>query len=236
MTFSFTSCDLAPSPSASNPGESPITGEPNTLKTTLSTAARLFAASLLLLASTRTVSAAAQPALSRTEFQGLLQRFVSQEYLKGFRHLGDERDFDHGHLLFDESSKLIAILYHTQELAGDSRPGGDYGYIDPAGRNWIQWVNDGRVENAAQYLRANYPSTATWDYFRVLELPALQARHTVLPKMLDPKLGVDASKTAQWVFTRVACGGAAPSSASASSEMRVVLPTKEEVCLSLSAT
>lgn len=193
---------------------------------------------MLLFTTARTVRAASvPPALSRSEFQGLLQHFVSQEYLKGFRHLGDERDFDHGHLLFDGQSKLIAILYHTQELAGDHRPGSDFGYIDPAGRNWIQWVEDGRVENAARYLRKDYPATATWDYFRALELPALQARHTVLPKMLDPKLGVDASKTSQWVFTRISCGGGSPSSVSAAaSSLRVVLPTKEEICLTLSAS
>ncbi|MFI5349440.1 MAG: hypothetical protein ACHQ2Z_07845 [Elusimicrobiota bacterium] len=168
------------------------------------------------------------------EFQGLLQHFVDQAYLKGFRHLGDERDFDHGHLLYDANSNLVAILYHTQELAADHRAGSDFGYIDPGARNWIQWVNDGRIENAARYLRTDYPATATWDYFRTLELPALQSRHTVLPKMLDPKLGVDASKTAQWVFTRVQCAGAPP--ASAADALRVVLPTKEEVCLTLSAT
>jgi hypothetical protein len=176
--------------------------------------------------------ASVSPALSRTAFQGLLQHFVDQAYLKGFRHLGDERDFDHGHLLFDEQSNLIAILYHTQELAADHRAGSDFGYIDPGARNWIQWL-DGRVENAARYLRKDYPATATWDYFRALELPALRARHTVLPKMLDPKLGVDASKTAQWVFTRVRC---AQAPAAADSGLRVVLPTKEEVCLTLSAS
>ena len=176
--------------------------------------------------------------MSRAAFQGLLQRFVSQEYLKGFKHLGDERDFDHGHFLFDAQSKLVAILYHTQELAGDHRPGSDFGYIDPGARNWIQWVNDGRVENAARYQRRDYPSTATWDYFRVLELPALESHHTVLPKMLDPKLGIEPAKTEQWVFTRVRCENA-PTSASASAasgDLRVVLPNKEEVCLSLSAT
>jgi hypothetical protein len=198
-------------------------------------AARRLAVGLLILASARTARAAAVPAaLSKTEFQGLLQHFVDQAYLKGFRHLGDERDFDHGHLLYDSNSNLVAILYHTQELAADHRAGSDFGYIDSSARNWIQWVNDGRIENAARYLRTDYPATATWDYFRTLELPALQSRHTVLPKMLDPKLGVDASKTAQWVFTRVQCGSAA--GAAAPDALRVVLPTKEEVCLTLSAT
>lgn len=197
----------------------------------------LIALALPLTASAQTAATAQLP-LSRAAFQGLLQSFVSQEYLKGFRHLGDERDFDHGHLLFDDHDKLVAILYHTQELAGDAHKGDGFGYIDPGARNWIQWVNDGRVENAARYQRRAYPSTATWDYFRVLELPALESHHTVLPKMLDPKLGIDPAKTAQWVFTRVNCTAAAAPAASASSmgEMRVVLPNKEEVCLSLSAT
>ena len=198
----------------------------------MSCVSRVLAASLFLLASARSAGAAA-PALSPTRFQGLLQNFVDRAYLKGFRHLGDERDFDHGHLLFDGQSKLVAILYHTQELAGDHRRGSDFGYIDPGARNWIQWVDDGRIENAARYLRKDYPATAAWDYFRALELPALRARHTVLPKMLDPKLGVDAAKTAQWVFTRVQCAGPAPAAAGG---LRVVLPNKEEVCLALAAS
>jgi hypothetical protein len=204
------------------------------LKNTLGLLLCLLAAALPLSASAQ-APAAAQPPLSPAAFQGLLQRFVSQEYLKGFRHLGDERDFDHGHLLFDGRDKLVAILYHTQELAGDAHSGDGFGFIDPGARNWIQWVDDGRVENASRYQRRAYPSTATWDYFRVLELPALESHHTVLPKMLDPKLGIDPAKTAQWVFTRVSCSGAAPASG-ALGEMRVVLPSKEEVCLSLSAT
>jgi len=208
----------------------------NHLKNTIGRFACLLALTFPLAASvSASDSAPAQPPLSRAAFQGLLQSFVSQEYLKGFRHLGDERDFDHGHLLFDGQSKLVAILYHTQELAGDHR-GDGFGYIDPGARNWIQWVSDGRVENAARYQRSAYPSTATWDYFRVLELPALESHHTVLPKMLDPKLGIDPAKTAQWVFTRVNCSAAAPAAAGSMGEMHVVLPNKEEVCLSLSAT
>ena len=203
------------------------------LKIKPSNVARCLLAGLLIALSAQAACAVAPPALSRTAFQELLQRFVDHAYLKGFRHLGDERDFDHGHLLFDGQSKLVAILYHTQELAADHPAGDDFSYIDPGARNWIEWVSDGRIENAARYLRKDYPETATWNYFRLLELPALQARHTVLPKMLDPKLGVDPSKTAQWVFTRVRCRDAAPERADG---LRVVLPTKEEICLALSAS
>lgn len=216
--------------------EEPDNRRTNHLKNPIRRFACLIALALPLAASAQSPAPAQLP-LSRAAFQGLLQSFVSQEYLKGFRHLGDERDFDHGHLLFDGQSKLVAILYHTQELAGDHSKSDGFGFIDPGARNWIQWVSDGRVENAARYQRASYPSTATWDYFRVLELPALQSHHTVLPKMLDPKLGIDPAKTAQWVFTRVSCSASAPEASSSSmGEMKVVLPNREEVCLSLSAT
>lgn len=218
-----------PSPPATPPSRPP-TGGPRALKHELTIAARTLTAGLLLLVSSKAApAAAAPPPLTPGAFQALLQRFVNKEYLKGFRHLGDERDFDHGHLLFDDRSKLIAILYHTQELGGDHRPGSPYGYIDPAGRNWIQWVSDGRVENAARYQRKTYPKTPSWDCFRVLDLPALRARHTVLPKMLDPGLGVDAAKTAQWVFTRTSCSSHAAG-------LRVFLPNKDKqrICLTLS--
>src|ERR1700722_10749946 len=78
--------------------------------------------------------------LSRAGFESLLQRFVDQSYLKGFRHLGDERDFDHGHILFDASGKPVAILYHTQELALGQPRDSEFGYLNPETRNWIQWV------------------------------------------------------------------------------------------------
>jgi hypothetical protein len=201
-----------------------------TIQKMKSAVSRALAAGLLLtaLAGPARAAAAVEPPLSAPAFQALLQRFVDQAYLKGFRHLGDERDFDHGHFLFDDQSRLVAILYHTQELAGEQTKGSDFGYIDRGARNWIQWVKGGKIENAGAYLRAQYPSTPAWDYFRMADLPGLKAKHTVLPKMLDPKLGIDAEKTEQHVFTRIPC---APSAA-----MRVVLPTQEEVCLSLAAS
>ena len=84
-------------------------------------------------------------ALDRAGLESLLQRFVDQSYLVGFRHLGDERDFDHGHLLYDAAGKPLAILYHTQELARGRAPDSDFGYVNPEARNWIQWLDDGRV-------------------------------------------------------------------------------------------
>jgi hypothetical protein len=174
-------------------------------------------------------------AVTRADLESLLQRFVDRTYLKAFRHLGDERDFDHGHLLFDPSDKPVAILYHTQELAHGRPRGSDFAYVNPDARNWIQWLDDGRVENAARYKRRDYPRTAAWDWFRAAELPALEERRTILDKMLDPALvPLDVAKTRQWVFTRVACAEAPL--ASGAPGLRIRLPTSETVCLSLSAS
>ena len=174
-------------------------------------------------------------ALGKPELAGLLQRVVDQLYLKGFRHLGDERDFDHGHFLFDGSGRLLAILYHTQELALHEPRGSEFGYLNPEKRNWIQWLDDGHIENADRYRRKAYPKTATWDWFLESQLPGLDENHTILDKMLDPALvALDVSKTKQWVFTRIPCGGdpIAPDSR----DIRVLLPTKESVCLSLAGS
>ncbi len=185
---------------------------------------------LLLLATPLTSSAAE---LAKGDFQHLLQAFVGQEYQKGFRHLGDERDFDHGHVLSRADGTPLAIMWHTQELALYEPAGGEFGYLNPQGRNWIQWISDGRVENANRYQRKSYPSGASWDWFRASELPGLRKNHTILDKMLDPDLvSVDLARTVQYVFTRVDCARASERSAPA--EMTVVLPSNEPVCLALS--
>lgn len=174
-------------------------------------------------------------ALRPAELQELLQSFVDKVYLKGFRHLGDERDFDHGHVLYDDSGRPLAILYHTQELARGRPLGSAFAYVDAGARNWIQWLSDGRVENAARYKRRDYPRTAQWDWFRTAELPALESHHTILDKMLDPsRVAIDVARTRQWVFTRVPCADHAPPPRGA--DLRIVLPTRETVCLALSAS
>lgn len=162
----------------------------------------------------------------------MLQSFVDQVYLTGFRHLGDERDFDHGHILADSSSRPLAILYHTQELALGEPPGSPYSYLDPKRRNWIQWLDGGRVEDAALYRRTSYPKSPSWDLFRRRDLPGLDANGTILDRMLDPELlAIDVTKTTQWVFTRIPCGP--PGSADS---IRVSIRGQETVCLALSSS
>lgn len=177
---------------------------------------------------------AAAPAfpLAAKDLEDLLQKFVDRVYLKGFRHLGDERDFDHGHILCDAASRPLAILYHTQELAKGEPAGSPYAYLDPARRNWLQWLDDGRIEDAAGYRRVAYPSGPSWNLFRMTELPGLDDNGTILDRMLEPsRVPLDVTKTAQWVFTRVPCGDAPPAAS-----LRVVLPDRQPVCLSLSAS
>lgn len=173
--------------------------------------------------------------LSKTRLQGLLQSFVTAGYGHSFRHLGDERDFDHGHLLIDaKTGAPVAILYHTQELAHEAADA-DFGYLDPAGRNWIQWLDGRGIENARAYERTAYPSSGAWDWFVARDLPKLKARHTVTDKMLDPaRLGLEElSPSRQWSFSKVDCG---VGSDEGSNVLRVSLPDRTPVCLALAAT
>src|SRR5690349_20746010 len=112
----------------------------------------MFLIALLLCAGSGT--AGAQPFTS-TSLQPLLQRFVEHGYGKSFLRLGDESDFDHGHLLVNARTRQpIAIFYHTRELTLGARE-----------RNWLQWLDGRGIENAETYVRSDYPRTAGWDWF-----------------------------------------------------------------------
>lgn len=129
--------------------------------------------------------------LTRPEIQALLQKFVDQVHGKGFRYLGDENDFDHGHFLYapNKWKRPIGILYHTQENAFKTHrdsPGSKYDYLDTEARNWIQFVDqDKPVENAKTYMRRpeDYPKTKEWQQ-HVKELD--WTHYTIHYEMLDP--------------------------------------------------
>lgn len=174
--------------------------------------------------------------LSATEFQNLLQRFVDKAYLKAFRHLGDERDFDHGHILYDpRSNRPQAILYHTQEMAKGYPRSSEYGYVDPDARNWIQWIHEDKIENAVGYQRKNFPRSAFWAWFVERRLPTLRSYHTIIDKMLDPALvGAQTEHSLQWVFTRIDCSRTSSAPLKQGNPIDITLPTGEVVCLTLS--
>lgn len=173
--------------------------------------------------------------LSKTRIRSLLQDFVDAGYGRRFRHIGDQRDFDHGHLLFDvKTGAPVAILYHTQELAHKAASA-DFGYLDPEGRNWIQWLDGRGIENARRYERASYPHSATWEWFVVYDLPKFRGRHTITEKMLDPaSFGGEALESFQWTFTRLDCAAAAADAGS--NVIDVSLPEGGRVCLALGAS
>lgn len=147
----------------------------------------------------------------------MLQEFVNTSWGSRFSELGEESDFDHGHLLRDaRTGAVVAILYHTRELAVPA----------PAERSWIQWFDGRGVESAARYERASYPASASWDWFVARELPRLKGRHTIIERMLDPeRLGVEVVPGGQWTFERTACSSAGPEILSIS------LPDRTSVCL-----
>ena len=170
-------------------------------------------------------------AVGREKLQALLQAFVDKAYGKAFRHLGEERDFDHGHFIFasqDPDAAPVAILYHTQELAYYAKPGSGYGWIDPEKRNWIQWLSDGRVENAKALERPDPPSSLP------VSPEELKSHHTILAEMLQPArfgaaAGLRALRSRQVVFTKTPCDAAA-----AGGPLRIRLPDASSVCLALS--
>ena len=172
--------------------------------------------------------------LAPRRLEGHLQRFVDRLHLKAFRHLGDERDFDHGHILFDAATgRPFAILYHTQELAADEPAGSDYGFVDADARNWIQRLDRDQIENASAYLRETYPAGADWNWFKTERLPALARYRTIVDRMLDPgKLGAATGRSLQWVFTRRDCAAPRPEA----SAISIRLPDGERVCLEVSAS
>lgn len=173
--------------------------------------------------------------LDKARLQGLLQNFVTSGYGRSFRRLGDERDFDHGHLLMDaRTGAPAAILYHTQELADAATTAGE-GYLDPGGRNWVQWLDGRGIENARRYERARYPRSGSWDWFVAYQLPKLRLHHTITDRMLDPALlGAELTPALQWTFTRVECGSSRPDDAS--NVIGIVLPDRTVVCLALGSS
>lgn len=143
--------------------------------------------------------------LSKEEFRSLIQAAVDVMYLRGFRYLGDPRDFDHGHMLYSAKPPLtpgsmpsvLAILYHTQEEAfyyNKKDPGSRFGYLDRWARNWLQWVDNKKVENARKYVLKNIDYDYELNHF------------TIHDDMLDHKrMGIAISPlySKQFVFTDV---------------------------------
>jgi len=148
--------------------------------------------------------------------ESLLNQFTLETYEKGFRFVGVEEDFFHGHVLFErklhEGQLLLhprAVLYHTQEEAHKARwektidP--KYDYLNIATRNWVQWLSDDpdqdgkKIENARDYLDSNQKDPAP--FFNELGEPEKAHHYTIHAKNLDGnKLGFILAGEMQFEF------------------------------------
>lgn len=152
----------------------------------------------------------------------MLNRFSKEVYGKGFRYIGVDEDFFHGHVLFEkrqESGKDVlymrAILYHTQEEAHkahwDKTVDSKYDYLDVTTRNWIQWFSDdshqdgAHIENARKYLdiKAKDPK----QFYEEVP-PQKDLFYTIHSKNLDgEKLGFKVFAELSLNFHLEPCGG-----------------------------
>jgi len=150
--------------------------------------------------------------------ESLLRVFCARAQGEGFRYVGVEEDFFHGHVLFErkkrEEKEVLfprAILYHTQEEAHkahwlqtiDSK----YDYLNTTTRNWIQWLDDDhnldgdRIENARDYL--DFHQKDPTPFFDESSEPQKDCHYTIHAKNLDPeKLGFKLAGELQFEFYR----------------------------------
>lgn len=170
--------------------------------------------------------------LSKEQFQILLQSFVNEKYLKAFKYLADERDFNHGHLIITDTKnpserRLLGILWHTQEGASDAAVGDKYDYIDKMGRNWIEWIADPqRIDNAFMYKGTKpAPGAHLWTLWESAE-----GAYTIHTEMLN--LGVPILTSGYQVFFReIPCPAAEfPKS---SNKIKIQMPSGTTTCLAL---
>lgn len=187
--------------------------------------------------------------LSVSRVEKLLNRFTQEVYGKGFRYLGVDQDFFHGHLLLErrqEGDKRVsyahAILYHTQEEAHAAHWRGDvdpkYDYLNVTTRNWIQWLDESEerdgivIENARVYL--DEKTKEPKQFFE--EVPPQETLfYTIHSKNLDEqKLGFTVYADLQFTFNEESCEGIQDNVYGyKQGPIRVVLPPSQTVCLNL---
>ncbi len=175
----------------------------------------------------------------------LITRMAHATYGIGFRYLGVEPDWFHGHLIYEEvgegADKQVrprAILYHTQEDAHEHQwnrtPDSPYKYLNHANRNWIQWLTDSweddglRIENARAYVNAHKKNPAVFLH----EKPVKGERYTIHSRWLDDeKLGFRKLGEVQFEFHAICHEPVDPFYRRG--PIRVKLPNGQEYCLVL---
>ena len=174
----------------------------------------------------------------------LLQDVVDTIYHKGFRYLGVDEDFFHGHLLFtmdkltDEGRFFpFAILYHTQESAKHAHWGSKvdkkYDYLNVQTRNWIQWLDgrhDRQIENARYYADESEKNLSL--FFDVHDPIEGESFTIHAHNLSDAKLGYTIVGALQFEFYKSDCSD--HPGLYTRGPVRVTLADGEEVCLLLS--
>jgi hypothetical protein len=161
----------------------------------------------------------------------IVQRMTDQVQGKGFKYLGEYKDFDHCHLLLGKNKKPFAALCHTQERAAEY-PGTPFDYVDKSGRNWIVWLDgSGKIENAMKYRFDQKP--VSWN--SKVTFAEFESKYTVTPFMLDPKkLGHEQTEEdVEFIFTKTECPQASPNIIEDSNIIRVKLKNDSKICLAL---
>ncbi len=199
--------------------------------------------------------------ISVARLEALLQKFSDQVYGTGFKYLGVEEDFFHGHMLFEAvgsgANRQIfprVILYHTQEQAykahWEKSLDTKYDYLNVTTRNWLQWMNDDPlvdgtiIENARAYYDVSTTKPADRakkdpiQFFDESLPPNLLWHYTVHSANLDQKkLGLTFMADLSVDFYNEPCGRVPSEDYYApKGPITVTLPTGEKVCLGLKTT
>ncbi len=168
--------------------------------------------------------------ITKKEMTRALQTMVDTAYGIGFRTIGHPDDLFHGHFIFDGvSPKPRFILYHAQERANLYalyKPGSVFDYTDKTKRNWIQWLDTFKVEDASLY-RYGYTKPA-WC--------VSEEAYTIGYEMLDPaKLGFTPTVIGEYYqfnYYQTKCKG--KENDPDSDVLSVTLPAGDVVCLEFS--
>lgn len=179
--------------------------------------------------------------LSPARLEKLINQTAQTIHGKGFRYIGVDEDWFHGHVLMENlgtkgSPRFFprAILYHTQEEAyavhwrKEKDP--KYDYLNVATRNWIQWLSDEPyfdgfpVENAKAYVdeRQRDPRQFETEFAE----PDPKLHYTIHGRTLDPaKLNFVVAAELQFEFYLAEC--------TTNGVIQVAFPNGESHCLKL---
>lgn len=185
-------------------------------------------------------------ALTPEHIQGLVQSMIDEVYEVGFRYVGVEEDFFHGHVLFtmdeltvENRMKPFAVLYHTQESAKrahwTSEIDKKYDYLNVQTRNWLQWLTaeyeSMKIENARAYVNTKLRDDRI--FFEQIQ-PIKGEAFTIHGRYLDPeKLGVDVVGELQFEFFETPCH-VETNSLYTRGPITVFFPSGKKTCLKLS--